>query len=86
MHARMKMIGLVEDERLDLPLTQEELADATSLTPVHTNRTLQRLRAEDLIELRGHVLTIKDLKGLQRAAGFDPSYLHIRRRPLIAAA
>ena len=86
MHARMKMIGLVADERLDLPLTQEELADATSLTPVHTNRTLQRLRAEGLIDLKSHVLTIKDLKGLQRAAGFDPSYLHIRRRPLIAAA
>jgi CRP-like cAMP-binding protein len=86
MHARMEMIGLVEDEKLDLPLTQEDLADATSLTPVHTNRTLQRLRTEGLIELRSHVLTISDLEGLKRAAGFDPTYLHIKRRPLIAAA
>jgi CRP-like cAMP-binding protein len=83
MHARMEMIGLVEQDRLDLPLTQEDLADATSLTAVHTNRTLQRLRADGMIELRGKVLTIKDLQGLQRAAGFDPTYLHLKRRPLI---
>jgi CRP-like cAMP-binding protein len=83
MHARMKMIGLVENDRLDLPLTQEELADATSLTGVHTNRTLQRLRADGLIELRSQVLTINDVGGLQRAAGFDPTYLHLKRRPLL---
>jgi CRP-like cAMP-binding protein len=85
MHARMKMIGLVENDRLDLPLTQEDLADATSLTAVHTNRTLQRLRAEGLIELRSQVLSIRDLNGLQRIAGFDPTYLHLKRRPLVAA-
>jgi len=83
LHARMEMIGLVEDHRLDLPLTQEEIADATSLTAVHTNRTLQRLRADGLIELTGHVLTIDDLPGLQRAAGFDATYLHLKRRPLV---
>jgi CRP-like cAMP-binding protein len=83
MHARMQMVGLVEDGRLDLPVTQEELADATSLTSVHTNRTLQRLRADGLIDLKGQVLTIRDVAGLQRAAGFDPTYLHLKRRPLI---
>lgn len=80
LHARMKMIGLVEDDRLDFPLTQEEIADATGLTPVHTNRTLQRLRGEGLIELHGHVLTIADLFGLKRTAGFNANYLHIERR------
>jgi len=83
MHERMKMIGLVEDGRLDLPLTQEDIADSTSITSVHANRTLQRLRSDGLIELKSHVLTIKDLPGLQRAAGFDPTYLHLKRRPLI---
>lgn len=80
MHVRMKQIGMVNSERFDLPLTQEELADATALTPVHTNRTLQRLRKDELIELRGGVLTVLDVKRLQDAAGFDPSYLHIKRR------
>jgi CRP-like cAMP-binding protein len=82
LHARMEIIGMVEHDRLDLPLTQEELADATGLTSVHTNRMLQRLRAKGMIELRSHVLTIRDLEGLQRAAGFDPTYLHLKRRAL----
>lgn len=80
MHARMKMVGLVEDDRLALPLTQEELADATGMTPVHTNRTLQRLRNEKLIEIGGGILTLLDVDRLRKAAGFNPNYLHIQRR------
>ena len=80
MHLRMKMIGLVTNDHFDLPLTQDELADATALTPVHVNRTLQRLRNEGLITFRGGQLSVLDMGGLQRAAGFDPSYLHIKRR------
>jgi CRP-like cAMP-binding protein len=33
MHARMEMVGLVEGNRLALPLTQEQLADATDSPP-----------------------------------------------------
>jgi CRP-like cAMP-binding protein len=80
MHARMKMVGLVEDEQLMLPLTQDELADATGLTAVHTNRTLQRLRKENLIEIGSGKLHILDVSALQKAGGFDPSYLHIEQR------
>jgi DNA-binding transcriptional regulator LsrR (DeoR family) len=85
MHVRMNMIGLVTGDRFDLPLTQEELADATALTPVHTNRTLQRLRGEGLIKLGGRVLTVLDVARLREAAGFDPNYLHIERRVRIGA-
>ncbi len=84
LHARMEMVGLVRDDRLALPLTQEELADATGLTPVHTNRTLQRLRRENLIELSGGMLTVLDVGELRKAAGFDPGYLHIRRRAVVS--
>jgi len=80
-HARMTQIGLVHEDRLDFPLTQEEIADATGLTAVHTNRTLQRLRADDLIELGRKVLTVLDVPGLQRVAGFEPAFLHLVRRP-----
>lgn len=85
MHARMKMIGLVTEDQLELPLTQDELADATALTPVHVNRTLQRLRNEGLITFRSGQLTVLDVPKLQAAAGFDPSYLHIRRRVAVVA-
>ena len=80
MHFRMKRVGLVEHERLALPVTQDELADATGLTSVHVNRTLQRLRREKLVKIGGGSLTLLDLAGLQEAAGFDPSYLHVKRR------
>ena len=79
MHARMKLVGLVEHGRFELPLTQETLADVTGLTPVHTNRILQRLRKENLIELAYGMLTVLDVGKLQEAAGFDPNYLHIKR-------
>lgn len=78
MHVRMKAVGLTTDDVFDLPLTQEDLADAAGLTPVHTNRVLQKLRAEGLIELKKRVLTIRDVGGLRQAAGFDPDYLHAK--------
>lgn len=80
LHLRLKLVGLVNDGRFDLPLTQEDLADATGLTAVHTNRTLQRLRKEGLIQLESRALTVLDVDALREAAGFDPSYLHIKRR------
>lgn len=83
MHTRMKLVGLVEDGRLALPLTQEELADATGLTAVHTNRTIQRLRNEKLIELGSGMLTVLDAGRLREAAGFDANYLHIQRRAIV---
>lgn len=80
LYCRLELVGLVNGESFDLPITQEELADATGLTPVHTNRTLQRLRREGLIKLENRRLFVPDVKALHRLAGFDPSYLHIRKR------
>lgn len=80
LHLRLELVGLVSDDRFDLPLTQEDLADATGLTPVHTNRTLQRLRREGLITLGSGALTVVDVNALREAAGFDPGYLHVNRR------
>jgi len=80
LHARMTLIGLVEHGCFDLPITQEMLADAQGLTPVHVNRTLQALRGDGLIELAERRLTILDMVGLQNAAGFDPTYLYLGMR------
>jgi CRP-like cAMP-binding protein len=80
LHARMRNVGLVDDGSFRLPLTQEVLGDALGLTPVHINRVLQRLRAEGLITLRGRTLSIENPAALGKAAGFDPSYLHAKRR------
>lgn len=80
LYVRMKNIGLVDGQRFDLPLTQEEIGDALGLTSVHVNRVLQRLRSEDLISFRQGLLTIRDYRALETASGFNPNYLHIERR------
>ena len=61
----------------EFPLTQIELGEVTGLSAVHVNRTLQQLRAEELIVLRERTLSIPDLDALMEAALFDPGYLHL---------
>jgi CRP-like cAMP-binding protein len=80
MHFRMQRVGLVQHNRLALPLTQEDLADATGLTSVHINRTLQRLRGENLVEVGHGELALLDVTALQKAVGFNPAYVHAKRR------
>jgi CRP-like cAMP-binding protein len=60
----------------DFPLTQEQIADATGLTAVHTNRTLQSLRKEGLISLTANQLTILDWNKLADVGDFSERYLH----------
>ena len=73
---RLHVVGLAPAYVCDLPITQSEFADATGLSTVHVNRTLQELRRNGLIELRGKTLRVLDWDGLQNAATFDSSYLY----------
>jgi CRP-like cAMP-binding protein len=74
----MKAVGLADGMTCDLPITQTDLADATGISAVHVNRTLQGLRRNGLISFRAGSLKILDWAGLVKAGDFDPSYLHIR--------
>jgi len=47
---RLKAIGLNDGNSFQMPITQSELADATGLSTVHVNRTMQDLRASGLIK------------------------------------
>ena len=73
---RMRSAGRVTGLACEMPLSQVELADALGLTAVHVNRVLQILRGESLIRLSAGILTVRNLRELKRAAGFDPGYLH----------
>lgn len=73
---RLERIGLADGGLFDFPLTQEQLADCTGLTAVHTNRTLQRLRKDGLIQLNARSLTVLDWDRLKEAGDFDELYLH----------
>lgn len=74
---RLRAVGLAEDNRASFPVTQAHLSDALGLSVVHTNRTLQALRADGLIAFGGHELVVRDWAGLMQAGEFDPAYLHL---------
>jgi hypothetical protein len=65
----------------DFPVTQAQLAEATALTAVHVNRTLQSLRADGLLEWHQRLIRIPQWDALVERAEFDPSYLQSQVRP-----
>jgi len=78
-YVRADAAGLVANSSCDLPVTQENLAEALGLTGVHVNRTLQRLRRLGQVELKLGRLFISDFGALAKLAEFDPHYLHLKR-------
>src|SRR5262249_47509223 len=78
--ARLSIVGLADANSFAFPMTQMDLADATGLSTVHVNRTLQELRASGLITLRERQMIIHDLEALSGMAMFTPYYLHMERR------
>jgi CRP-like cAMP-binding protein len=73
---RLHPVGLTAGDSFELPMTQEQLGDATGLTSVHVNRTLQGLRADGLIRTEKRAVTIENWKALTIAGDFDAAYLH----------
>ncbi len=66
--ARLKARGLVQNRTFELPLRQQQIADATGLTTVHVNRVFGSLRDEGLIQLSAGTVRIPDLAALRRLA------------------
>ena len=76
---RLELAGLGEQSDYELPMTQEELADAVGLTSVHVNRTLKALDKDGLISRRSNRgVTIHNWRKLAEAGDFDSTYLHLR--------
>jgi CRP-like cAMP-binding protein len=76
---RLRVAGLGEDNAYELPMTQEQLADATGMTAVHINRTIRALEKDGLIERASpRAIRIGDWRKLAGAGDFDSSYLHLR--------
>jgi len=59
-------------EEMQLPLTQEDIGDATGLTGVHVNRVLRDLRKEGIVEFHYKRLRILDPDRLIDVAKIDP--------------
>ena len=76
---RLKSAGLGDETGYELPMTQDQLADATGLTSVHVNRSLKALEQDRLIErASARAIQIADWRKLADAGDFDSNYLHMR--------
>jgi CRP-like cAMP-binding protein len=73
---RLEAAGLARDHRYELPMTQEQLADAVGLTSVHVNRVLRQLGEDGLISRDRRSITIEDWQRLREAGDFNERYLH----------
>jgi CRP-like cAMP-binding protein len=81
---RLESRGLATSSGFELPMTQEQLADATGLTPVHVNRVLKALEKQGLIWRRRRVIHIPDWRRLQQVGDFTRAYLHIPGEDIVA--
>lgn len=79
---RMENVGLGGAEECAFPMTQADLAEATGMSAVHVNRSIQSLRAAGLIKLANKVLRVPDRRSLAEIADFTATYLHLRRPAL----
>jgi CRP-like cAMP-binding protein len=79
MLVRYRVIGVANSHSFPFPITQELLADATGMTPVHVNRILSDLRTEGLLRWKDKTVTILDVPRFKEIAQFDGCYLHLER-------
>jgi CRP-like cAMP-binding protein len=71
---RLSLAGLAGANGFPVPVTQEVLADALGLTPVHVNRTLQLLRRQGDITWKGDHVTLGDPTTLAMQLGHVPAH------------
>jgi len=83
---RFQIIGLADECSFPMPLTQELLADALSLSLPHVNRTLRQLREDGLVSIEAHQVFIRDVEALSALGDFEKSYLSRFRMPELFAA
>ena len=78
---RLRIVGLTMGLTYRLPFTQGVMGDVLGLSNVHVNRTLQELRAADLLSWEKQIVTIKEWDLLVEAGQFDPTYLSMQSEP-----
>ena len=75
--ARLRVTAGGVIDSFDMPLTQQDLADAVGLTKVHVNRTLAEMERREMIARVGKRYRIVDAAELMRFTGFVDRYAEI---------
>jgi CRP-like cAMP-binding protein len=73
---RLRVIGRVDGNSFEMPLTQEEIGEALGTTGVHVNRVIRQLREDGIVELQRGRVTVLDEARFLELADFDDRYLH----------
>ena len=74
---RLKMAGMPADAGFELPMTQEQLADALGLTSVHVNRTLKSLEADGVVVRDRRYISFESWDRIKAVGDFNALYLHL---------
>ena len=77
---RLDAQGLTGPEGYMLPMTQEQIGDATGLTAVHVNRMLKGLEADGLLSRKGRHVSFPQWQALRDAGDFAQRYLHLSKQ------
>ena len=70
LHARLSMIGGVEDDRIHLPFSQAEIGAAVGMTSVYVNKLMRKLSEEKRIAVERPHLRLLDRPGMEAQTGF----------------
>jgi CRP/FNR family transcriptional regulator, anaerobic regulatory protein len=83
-HARLRGAGVIPEQalKLQMPLTQQQLADYLGLTAIHVNRVLKALREREIVAIRDGEVRIRDFERLRQLA---LPLLDLHERKLAAA-
>lgn len=78
---RARRAGMLQGRKLNIPITQEHIADIMGLSVVHTNKSIRILRDRKLVDWRRNTLTLLDEEKLAELSGY--SSIDQRPRPFI---
>lgn len=70
-HTRAVTVGLNGIKPMEIPLTQQHIADTLGLSLVHTNKTIRKLTDRGLLRWRERGCEVLDLDGLMRLSGWE---------------
>ncbi|MBB4650460.1 CRP-like cAMP-binding protein [Aminobacter niigataensis] len=79
--SRARKVGMNGTRKVEIPITQQHVADTLGLSLVHTNKTIRKLIDRKLVQWRDGGCTVLDIDGLMALAdwhGLDESV-----RPLL---
>lgn len=69
---RLKLVGMTVDNTFLAPLRQQMLADTLGLSTVHMNRTIKKLREDELIRIEPNIVKLLDIDRLKQLTEYQP--------------